>query len=70
MHIPLVQLSPTGQAWPQDPQLFGSVLVEAQPEVQHCWPAAQAGWPWQVVEQAELTHALPVGQALPQKPQF
>jgi hypothetical protein len=64
-------VSPGGHAFPQPPQLSMSLVVSLHPVAQHASPTAHAGppshdvagWHWLP------THALPVGQTLPQKPQ-
>jgi hypothetical protein len=57
------------QAWPQVPQLLGSVWVSTQVPLQQLSPAEQAGL--QTFWQVPLTQVFwPAGQTLPQEPQL
>jgi hypothetical protein len=65
-------VSPVAQGMPQPPQFFGSVVVLVQPVGQHVSVPVQTGPPlhdggvWQVAP----TQVSPVGQGVPQAPQF
>jgi hypothetical protein len=54
---------PTGQTWPQEPQLFGSYRSE-----KHC--PLQIAWPALVQAQIELMHVDPAGHLVPHVPQL
>jgi hypothetical protein len=71
-HIAATHVSPAGQAWSQPPQFFGSVLMSAQPDAQHCSTPAHTGPPWQEAGavQTAATHASPEGQGWSQPPQL
>jgi hypothetical protein len=61
-HIPPVHTWRAEQAWPQVPQLAGSVVAFTQAPPHTTWPCAH----WQT----PVVHARPAGQAAPQVPQF
>jgi hypothetical protein len=70
-HMPAWHAMPGAQAWPQPPQLAGSLLrfvqycVPADPQALG-WAAGHVGAP----PQAPCWHATPAGQLRPQPPQF
>ena len=66
MQLPELQFEPAGHAFPQEPQLVGSVLVLAHTPFPHATVP-----PEQVDEQTWLLHTSPDdGQAIPQPPQL
>jgi hypothetical protein len=71
-HMLSMQDSPIGHAWPQLPQLSGSVEVSAHPILQHSCPGGQAGPPLHSTGewQEPPSQVAPDAQALPHVPQF
>jgi hypothetical protein len=57
---------------PHIPQLFGSVVVSEQPDMQHVCPPVHAGWPLQLLPCLHMLfwQVSPIGQALPHMPQL
>ena len=80
MQTPLQQAYPSGQAWPQAPQLAASLPSSLQASPHLDWPVGQAGswhlppaqvWPLaHLLPQAPLAQLWPVAQALPHEPQL
>jgi hypothetical protein len=64
LHAPDAHCVPTGQMFPQVPQLFASKLMFAQAPLQLDSPAGQLG------AHAPAEHINPGGHAWPQNPQF
>jgi hypothetical protein len=71
-HVPPTHAAVAGQTLPQVPQLLLSVVVLAQPLVQHVCPAEQAGPPLQSTGavQTLATQVSPEAHALPHAPQL
>jgi hypothetical protein len=67
-HCPFTQLWPLGQACPQPPQLFTSLVTSVQTPPQQSFPFRQSPLLPQV--QALLTQLSPAAQVWPQKPQL
>ena len=62
MHVPSVHASPTAQAWPQDPQLAGSVCVVVQVPPHDDQPTGHAqpdATHWATPPSTEGSHAFP-----------
>jgi hypothetical protein len=70
VHMLFKQFEPAGQAMPQPPQFFGSLVVFAQPVLQHCCMPLHAGPPLQVSVQMPPMQFVPAEHFMPQKPQF
>lgn len=66
-HAPKLQLSPMGQAFPQTPQLLGSLRVLVHKPAQQTSPDAHEPQP--PVEQTPPAQIWPATQVLPQAPQ-
>jgi hypothetical protein len=67
VHIPAAQVNLGGHGLPQPPQLFGSVSMSAQPDLQHCSSPVHSGPPLHDAGgvQFPCTQVLPAGQAKP-----
>jgi hypothetical protein len=71
-HLLATQVSPGGQGIPQPPQSLLLLVVSSHPSLQQAREPVQAGPPLHVVVDWHLlaTHLSPVGQGIPQPPQF
>ena len=66
MHWPPTQLAPTGQTFPQAPQLAALLCRSTQLPAQAFCPVGQTHWPLTQI----VPVGVPVGQAWPHAPQF